>query len=260
MTSQIVPVSRQRHAGKAWAQSWDPAFAASWDFAPLIGSELGSAFAAMPIAFLAGREGYQLVAILSFTPGQNLFVGPNGSWLGLYVPAAIRSYPFQLQPGNGSRWILCVDEASGQVVDSGGDAAPFFNPDGTVGAKVKGVTDMLEQIERGRVATENAVAALAEAGVIHPWDIRIRSEDGEVALPGIHRIDEAALNALDDEAFMRLHRASALPVAYSQLLSLGQLRVLERLYRHRHPSAATAPSDIVKRIFDGSNESLLRFE
>ena len=45
---------------------------------------------------------------------------------------------------------------------------------------------------------------------------------------GLYRIDEAALNALPDDAFMPLRKTGALPLAYAQLLSMNQLALLPK--------------------------------
>ena len=46
---------------------------------------------------------------------------------------------------------------------------------------------------------------------------------------GLSRINEAALNALDDAAFLVLRKTGALPLAYLHFLSVAQLSVFERL-------------------------------
>jgi hypothetical protein len=50
-----------------------------------------------------------------------------------------------------------------------------------------------------------------------------------VPVEGLFSIDEAGLNKLDDEDFLTLRKAGGLALAYAQLLSMGQLAVLERL-------------------------------
>jgi hypothetical protein len=85
------------------------------------------------------------------------------------------------------------------------------------------------QVERSRKTTDLAVSALVEAGVIGPWKITVKIGHGEQAISGLYRIDEAALSALPDEAFLKLCTASALPIAYAQLLSAGQLGIFEHL-------------------------------
>ena len=72
----------------------------------------------MPIAFVEQAGRFVPMAVMGLTPEHNLFVGPEGQWLGGYLPAAMRSYPFRLLRSEGSEQMtLCVDEDSGLVVD-----------------------------------------------------------------------------------------------------------------------------------------------
>jgi hypothetical protein len=50
----------------------------------------------VPLAFARHQDRFLLVAVLSLTPGFNLFVSPTGQWLGRYVPSVFRGYPFRL--------------------------------------------------------------------------------------------------------------------------------------------------------------------
>lgn len=60
-----------------------------------------------------------------------------------------------------------------------------------------------------------------------------KTDQGERKLEGLFRVNEAALNALDNEAFLSVRKSGALPVAYAQLLSMQQLRVLGELAQAR---------------------------
>ena len=113
----------------------------------------------------------------------------------------------------------------------------------------KKVLDFLSEVERSRKATDAAVSALAEAGVIRPWQIKLKAEQAERAIAGLYRVDEAALNALADDVFQKLRKTSgALPIAYAQMLSMGQLGIFEHLARLqaqlRPPPASALPENI----------------
>jgi len=83
-----------------------------------------------------------------------------------------------------------------------------------------------------RRTTDVAVAALAEAGVIQAWPIKLKAEQSERAITGLYRIGEVALNALADDVFLELRKTpGALPIAYAQMLSMGQLGMFEHLAR-----------------------------
>ena len=184
----------------------------------------------MPMGFIEEEDGYQLVAITSLTPRTNLYVAPDGRWLVPYTPAVLRAYPFKLKQLESTEKItLCINEASGLVVDGEEDGNAFFDDHGEPTQKIKDVANFLSKIEDNRALTQRAVSALADAGLIIPW--KLNRKDGDEVLPvnGFFHVDEAALNKLGDVDFLALRKAGSLPLAYSQLLSMNQLVVLERL-------------------------------
>lgn len=226
-----VPVSRERHAGQAYLRTASYGFAATEAVLPLVAAELPKAALAMPIAFGEQDGSFRLMALLSLQPGQSLYVGPDGRWLGGHIPSVLRGYPFALRRlSSTAEGILCVDAASGLVVDAGTPGAePFFGENGAPARALQQMLDFLGKLEAHKAATERAVAALADAELIVPWPIDVETPGGRKAVGGLHRIDEARLNALEDAAFLQLRTSGALAIAYAQLLSIGQLSVFQTL-------------------------------
>jgi hypothetical protein len=228
--SSIFPISLGRYAGKAWQRPAGFAFAASQAVVPLVGAEFAKAALSMPIAFVEQAGRYLPVGVMSPVSGRNLFVGPAGQWLGAYVPAALRSYPFRLGRVEGGEEVaVCIDEDSGLIVEADGVAEPFFDAAGNRTVTSQGMLDFLLAMEHSRMITELAVTAAAEAGLIEPWKLQVKTDDDTTPVNGLFRIQEAALNALDDAAFLKLRKTGLLPLAYLQLLSMGQIAVFERL-------------------------------
>ena len=124
-----------------------------------------------------------------------------------------------------------IDEDSGLIVDNGdGEGVEeFFAADGTLAPTTKAIAELVQFSERDQVTTARAVSALADAGVIKPWPLTMQVGDQQIAVNGLHSIDEAALNALDDATFLKLRKASSMVVAYGQLLSMVQVQGLARL-------------------------------
>ena len=117
--AQLAVVSKERHALKKWQRANGYSFAARQAVVPIVAAEMASASHAMPLAFVQDNDRFSLVGLLSVAPGTNLFVGPSGQWLGSYVPAAFRSYPFRMVRAEGSDGLmLAVDETSGVVVEN----------------------------------------------------------------------------------------------------------------------------------------------
>ena len=245
--ANIVPVERDRHGGKGWRRPTGYNFASGAAVVPLGGSEFGQAVGAMPIGFIATSAGsYMPVALVALAEGSNLFVGPGGEWFGSYVPAVLRSYPFSLVRTGNEQPVLGIDEDSGLVRDdpSGEGVEKFFEADGTLTTTTKAIAEMLHALEGDQRVTERAVSALAEAGVIKPWALTVPVGNQQMTVNGLHCVDEHALNALDDEAFRKLRKASSLVVAYGQLLSQGQVGLISRLALLKQMAAAK-PSGMV---------------
>ena len=230
---KIVPVDRDRHGRKRWRRPNGFEFAANLAVAPLGGSEFSQAIATFPIGFIERSPGsYMPVAVLALAKGGNLFVGPGGQWLGGYIPVVLRSYPFSLiRTDSVEEGALGIDEDSGLVVDNGeGESLEeFFAADGTLAPTTKAIAELLHFAERDQVTTAGAVSALADAGLIKPWPLTMQVGDQQIAVNGLHSVNEAALNALDDATFLKLRKASSMVVAYGQLLSMVQVHGLARL-------------------------------
>jgi hypothetical protein len=264
---QFTPVSRERHAFKSWRPNSHFGFAATTCLVPLVRAELPRMATLMPVAFIQEAGGYMPAAVLSLGAGENQFVEPDGSWLGPYVPAFLRSHPFRLmrdQERPADRF-LCIDEQFAVVPGSSPDAQPFFDAEGHLAPSLRAVVDFLEKLERDRIATEAASAALVEARLIRPWQITIRAAAGEKSVEGLYRVDDAALNALDDSKFLELRRAGALPMAYAQLMSMSQLGIFERLDRYKNLAKNVSPSlrDLppsLDKMFHMTGDDTLHFD
>jgi hypothetical protein len=195
-----------------------------------VGAELSKVAAVMPMGFIKQEAGYQLVGITSLEPGMNLYVTPDGKWRGKYIPAALRGYPFKLvRQESSDKSILCIDEASGLVMDNTEDGNAFFDDQNEPTQEIKDILNFLTEVEGSRTATQGAVNALADADLITPWELNLKQGEEVVPVKGLFCIDEAALNKLDDEDFLTVRKAGGLALAYAQLLSMNQLAVLERL-------------------------------
>jgi len=228
--ANIVPLSRDRHAGKGWRRPTGYSFVATETVVPLTGGESANAAVGMPIAFIENSGRYVLVAVMSPVSGRNMFVAPAGQWLGTYVPARLRSYPFFLLRGEGSdQMLLCVDEDSGLVVEADAETEPFFAEDGSPSSAIKPVLEFLQRMEHDRLATELAVAGLADAGVIQRWALTIPAGGKQLEVKGLHRVDPTRFAMLEDEPYLKLRKSSAVDLAYAQMLSMYMVRIFLQL-------------------------------
>lgn len=239
--TQLTVISREQHAAKRWKRYTSYSFAATDTVAPLVAQELPRACLSLPVGFVKVEDRFQLVAVQGLQSGQNLWVAPDGRWLGNYVPAAYRSYPFVLANAGEDRRVLCVREESGLVNETDGE--PFFDEDGQAAKPVKDVLAFLEQVSANAQLTARMCRLLDEHGLIQPWSVKLRAEDAERTMQGLFRVDEAALNALPMEALDALHKGGVLPMIYCQLLSMQHLQRLGQLASQHAAANATAMAE-----------------
>jgi hypothetical protein len=261
---RFAVVSRERHGLKKWQRFNGYAFAAADALVPVVGAELARAAVSMPLAFSEQSGRATLVALLSLVPGHNMFVDPRGRWLGgPYVPAWLRLYPFRMLPQQDTgELVLCVDEESGLVVERNAAGEEFFDREGNLSPALKPVSDALTVAERSRSVIDSAVTALAQAGVIRPWQINVKTDQGEKAISGLQHIDDAALRALPDDVFLKLRTTPALPIAYAQMLSavhLGRFEHLAKLHNQPPPSPLAALPETLDGLLENLNDDLMRF-
>jgi len=168
--------------------------------------------------------------VQGLAPGRNLFVAGDGRWMGGYVPAVYRSYPFQFARTEDGRGVLCMDESSGLLTQDTSQGEPFFDDDGKLAKPVAEIMEFLSQLRAAQAETERACASLKEHALLRPWQIQLKAGAGEPRkVQGLFHVDEAALNALPATGLAALRDAGALKLAYAQLLSMQHLPMLGKL-------------------------------
>lgn len=260
--TNFVPLNPDRHALKGWRRPSGYSFAASDAIIPLLAMEFDRAGVAMPIAFIERQGRYSPVGLMSPIPGRNLFIAPNGRWLGNYVPLVLRSYPFLLARVEGRGQVtMCIDEDSGLIVDPDADTERFFEDDGKASAAITNIIRFLHNVEQNRMATSQALAALTDASVIEPWPLTVQIGERQVPVGNLYRINQAALIELDDDTFLKLRKASALPLAYGQLMSMATLGVFQQLMAVQTQLAkATQSLPSVSSLFIPDDSGTIKFD
>nr|WP_246423614.1 SapC family protein [Roseospira goensis] len=200
--------------------------------------ELRRAVPALPVAFRREEGGVTMVALMGLTLDRNFFVQDGGRWLGSYVPAAFRGYPFGLASGPDGKYVVCVDENSGALRDGPG-AKALFEDDGQPSGFLKQVINFLQQVQADQQATRAAGAVLDRHGLLEDWPIAVTAAEQRIPLNGFLRVSETALAALDPAVLAEVRDSGALDLAYGQIYASNNLSVLGRL-AEAHAKAAEA--------------------
>ena len=235
-----IPVTPEALAGRGYVPPDGHAAFAGVTQVPVVISELAAAATALPLAFAEEKGGPRLVALTGLEAGHNLLLGPEGRWLGGYVPAWVRAHPFALE-GEPPRLTV-------EAVHLAEDGAPLLGGQGGPGALVRQMDGLLHRLAEEQAAADRAAVRLSRLGVLAPCPIHLCDAEGEREIAGLRRLDEAALHRLPDAAFLELRRDGGLALAHAQLFSMRVLPTLLWLHRiHRHgdtpPPAVPAGPD-----------------
>lgn len=239
MTLQVL--SRQTHKDLSLSTPAEPwAFARGRMIAGLVAPELPEVMKSMPIAFSVHENSANVVALLGLGD-QNLFVGGQGEWLGEYIPAVLRAWPFALVQQDEHR-VVGLDADSAAVTH--GTGKRLFDDEGEPSEWLARTIRFLQSFSDQELVMARAVSAIRQAGLLAPWEFKARQSEGnEVKITGLHQIDRKAFEALPDEDFLALRREGALPVVYAHIFSQRNVAVLENLARRHQPAKAADAAD-----------------
>jgi hypothetical protein len=231
MSNAIKPIRVATHRERAWKPSAGYGFASNSNITQIASEELAHMATQYALGFI-DDETPSMVALLGLAPQQNLYVAPDGHWLGEYVPAVLRGYPFKLIPAENGQFALGYDEGSGLLAASG-EAEPFFDDNDLPTERISQILQFMVSLQKGIDAIGRASLRLKEHGLLEPWPIKIRDGETEIPINGLLRINEAHLTNMDDAAFTELRKGGVLALAYAQLLSMTNISKLGRL-AHAH--------------------------
>jgi len=227
--------------------------------APILLAELPKLVQHFMLGFMPQGQGFTAVALLGVEQRQNLYVHADGRWLGNYVPASLRGYPFTLLPDEQGQRVLCID--ADQLIDAADVGQPLFDDNGQPSATVAKQLDFQQHCEANRQPTQQAVDALQQAGVLQPWPLEISRGEGETPkkIEGLYRIDEKALNTLDAETYATLQGAP-MALVHAQLFSAHQLSQLtERAKFHQQSNTQEVPENL-DSVFDSDDDLTFDFD
>ena len=272
MPVNYQPISPITHRDAGWKRPSRYFYAAHDVVVPVVMAEISHLLTSMPLAFVHQTEDapFQLVAVQSLQPGLNVYVSPDGRWLGQYVPAFYRSYPFRMMPVEGTdRTALCADQESDCFAqEAGEDDQRLFTGSGELSAELTHQRTFMEAWGKNHITTHARVAELHAHGLIEPWALHLSQgqkaslEESEAQpVRGLHRIDETKLKALPGDALASLAQTGALSLAYAQLFSEQRMAHLSRRYQlhsewHRH----LANNDSLDVLFAEDDDDTLAFD
>ena len=238
--TRFIPLSKEEHAELKLKPLEDLFDFSSEHLLPIYGAEVVQLSRMVPIVISRKEKdpAYSLSILCSIGGSSpNVWITPDGKWMGDYVPACILHSPFtMLLSEDNQRRVLCIDEDSnrlgpeGQSLLEGGEPTEFLSQQ---------IASLNSLFDNGK-QTQALLDLIDELNLIVPLTINVKREDGEDStLEMIFRVDEQKLNNCEDETWLKLKHAGAMSLIYGHLISLGHIKTVARLHSIRSGSVQT---------------------
>lgn len=175
---------------------------------------------------------FELVALLGFSPYENIFAGAD-QWRGDTMPLALQRLPFMIgyandPMGGEPQPVIHIDLDSPRV--SYTEGVPVFLPQGGNSPYLEHINSLLAEIMQGLPHTNRFINLLVAEDLLEPVSINIQNPDGSSdELKGFYTINEEVLRSLNAEQLMRLHSQNYLELIYMLIASLGNIAKMVRI-------------------------------
>jgi hypothetical protein len=226
----VVPVSFQRHKGWAVKTGDTYAFAAEVNSVPVTAIEFAEAAAEYPVVFAGTEDSVFPAVILGARENENLQVAPDGRWLGKFIPAFVRRYPFVFsQDEAGRTFTLHIDETFAGC-NQAGRGEHLFDADGNQTQYLRTVLGFLQDYQARFRRTRAYCDRLLELKLLQPMQAQFTLSGGEQrSLSGFMVVDRQKLKALPPETLADLMARDELECTFLHLASLRHFQdMLER--------------------------------
>lgn len=261
-------LSPDRHLSLKLSSAPDYRFAAQEIVCPVVAGEMWQIAREFIMVFPKQNDGLPL-ALMGAQAGVNAYLrdGNPPTWLGRYVPAHFRRYPFIAAPAVAQEgdtndqqcFTVCIDTSAPQLSEVSGQ--PLFNADGTGTALLKNVQQALLSLQQDSGITQALVKQIDGAGLLIDQALTVKPVDSDpVGLQGFRIVDQEKLRNASPELLASLIKTRALDLIYAHIGSLSNLQ--DGLLAKKATGQAgglSAQAVDVEKLF-GSEDDTLKFD
>ena len=204
-------------------------------FLPITLPEFSRVALEQPIVFVQDKELIVPITVLGLNTGDNLFVDTKGLWMGDYIPAYARMYPFILAPRQGrDDYSVCIDESyPGFNVAKGNK---LFAEKGSQSKLTQDAVTFATEYQRQREQSLLFTARIQSLGLLESANFTATDSD-TAAVAGFLTINREKLAGLSEAVVLELFQEGGLELLYLQLASLTNFERLIALGKQRRAAS-----------------------
>jgi len=225
MFTRHETLNRKQHANLRFGQGKRFGFAAKATSIPVLSAEASNIAREYVLVF--DRAQPQAQALLGSQQDFNGYVTEDGQWLGRYIPAFIRAYPFrpgvlpsQQENTKDHQLVVLIDPDAPHFQDNAG--TPLLDENGAPSELLNKVQGILRHLHQGIIQTAAQVNQLQRLGLLVEQRIMIKRLN--IAIEGFRVINQERLKTLSGAELAELRDSGALQLIYTHLISLNNLQ------------------------------------
>lgn len=248
MTKQLmvyenaVPVSAERHGDWSLQMGKDYGFAREVNSVPVLAAEFLAAAPQYAIVFAGDGKDVFPSIVLGMRANENAFVDEAGTWVGEYIPAFLRRYPFVFaRSEDGETFTLCIDEEfDGFNKDGRGER--LFDSEGSRTQFLDSMLNFTREYQSLFQRTTIFCRRLMENDLLEAASAQFSLPGGQSSsLTGFFTINREKLKALAPEVLSEMTRTDELELCYAHLHSLRNLTPMARKTAENLGAAPSEP-------------------
>lgn len=230
--STPVPLKNDVHAKTKLTQSGDYTRFKTNHLIPIVFQDFFTLATEFPLVFVKNDKigEYVPVAVMGLKEGQNLYCQTE-QWQAQVIPLSFNHAPLALVRADpeGEQMLVLIDESSPMVSETEGEA--LFTASGEKTEYLEKRIEYMANVSQQATQTQEICKYLAGKNLFMTQQVQLRHRPDSPTynINGIYTINEDALNALSDEDFLDLRKRGLLPLIFSHLTSLQQLRRISKL-------------------------------
>lgn len=232
MSKQLLIYERATTISSELHRDWCVQAGTSYEFArevnsvPLLAAEFAAAAGEYAIIFAGNEETVFPSVVLGLQDRQNLFLGADGAWLGNYVPAFLRRYPFVFSENPAGGFTLCIDEEF-EGLNREGRGERMFDADGKRTQYLSNILNFVSTYQAQFERTRLFCKRLVDLKVLDSAQARFEAPDGRSsALTGFFAINRDRLKAIPEASLKEMFQTDELELCHLHMHSLGNIAAL----------------------------------
>ena len=175
---QAVPVSVEKHKNWGLDTGSNYAFARQVNSVPITAVEFPRAALEYALVFAGNDAGIMPAVVLGIEVNKTLYVEASGRWIGHYVPAFVRRYPFVFSSTDGASFTLCID-GTFKGWNQEGKGQRLFDDSGERTEYVQNILKFLQQYQAEFQRTRSFCKKLKDLDLLEPVHAQFTTPGGE---------------------------------------------------------------------------------